>query len=234
MIGIAPRRVALVAVLGSLGLFAAGCAGGSESSLLSDPAGADEMAATPRAGDGSADGVDGDAKELLVESEAVFVRPIVEIPDEYPSAIEAVYGRYWLYWDAFAAAHGLPYADPSYGPLEELSTAENWESLQGQLRTFADEGLVLTLPEPSATEHMIRIPNTSILDEEEGAEVILQDCWIDDFVQQTVDGRVIVEQKEAKLMNVTMRVVDGEWRVDGVSRATAASDGDRECETIVS
>ena len=190
------------------------------------------MGTTPRAGD--VDGVDEENKELLVDGDPVFVRPIVEIPDEYPSAIEAVYGRYWLYWDAFAAAHGYPNADPTYAPLEELSTPENWRSLQEQLRNFADEGLVLTLPEPSATEHMIRIPNASVLSEEEGAEVILQDCWIDDFVQRTVDGRVLVEQKEAKLMNVTMRVVDGQWRVDGVSRATAESDGYQECETIVS
>ena len=227
---------AFIARLGALALFglvALGCSGSSATSLEQQLSGADADevpvadAANRADGSGGVLDVDGDGDE-------VFVRPTVEIPDDWPSAVEAVYGRYWLYWEAFEAAHGPPIADPDYEPLQELSTEENWESLHEQLKTFAEDGVILTLPDPSDTEHLIRIPNTSVLTEEEGAEVILQDCWIDDFIQQTLDGQVLAEGKEAKLMNVTMRVVDGEWRVDGIARATTESDGFEQCVTLVS
>lgn len=171
---------------------------------------------------------------LEVEGEATPVRPVVEIPDRWDSAVEELYGRYWLYWEAFAAAHGPPNADPAYEPLRELSTPENWDSLQAQLRSFADDGLILQLPERSITEHMIRVPNAAVISRDEGAEVIMQDCWIDDFVQRTVDGSVLLETREAKLMNVVMTVVDGQWRVDGVTRATTESDGFEACQELVS
>jgi hypothetical protein len=234
----ADHRLTFGLVLALLGLFGAGCSGASGSTLEQQIESANGSASGADAGDvdaerGSNQAGDSD-QEAGDDADAVAIRPVVEIPAEWDSAIEAVYGRYWLYWEAFAAAHGPPHADPDYGPLRELSTDKNWSSLQRQLQAFADDGLLLALPEPSATEHMIRIPNTSVLTQEEGAEVILQDCWIDDFVQQTVDGVVVDEGKEAKLMNVVMTVVDGEWRVDGVSRATIESDGYEQCETLVS
>ena len=231
---VAARRLRLGLVLVLLALFGAGCAGASGSTLEQQIDSANGSA--PAAGDveTGADQAEESNRAGSDDDDLVVVRPVVDIPSEWDSAIEAVYGRYWLYWEAFAAAHGPPHADPDYGPLRELSTDKNWSSLQRQLQDFADDGLLLALPEPSATEHMIRIPNTSVLTEEEGAEVILQDCWIDDFVQQTVDGVVVAEGKEAKLMNVVMTVVDGEWRVDGVSLATTESDGYEQCETLVS
>jgi hypothetical protein len=188
-------------------------------------------AVPPPAGVGNGDGGDGEPSSLLVDSgiTTVPVRPTIEIPTEWDSEIEALFGRYWLYWDAFAAAYGPPNADPSFAPLRELSTPENWASLQAQLRGFADDGVVLVLPEGSATEHLIRIPNATVLDSQEGAEAIIQDCWIDDFVQQTVSGDTIAETKEAKLMNVTMKVLDGSWRVDGVTRAAPDADGYNQC-----
>jgi len=224
-----PPRLALTLI--AFALIGAGCAGASGSTLEQQIDRADSADETVPAA-GEADRAGAEDEERTVSNEPEFVRPVVEIPAEWDSAIEAVYGRYWLYWEAFAAAHGPPHADPDYEPLRELSTEENWRSLREQLEDFAADGVLLTLPEPSATEHMIRIPNASVLTEEEGAEVILQDCWIDDFVQQTVDGAVIVEGKEAKLMNVVMTVVDGEWRVDGVSRATTESDGYEQCEKL--
>jgi hypothetical protein len=161
------------------------------------------------------------------------IRPVVEIPAEWPSEIEAVYGRYWLYWEAFAAAHGPPTADPTYRPLRELSTPANWSSLEVQLRSFADDGLVLELPDGSISEHLIRLPGAAVLTGAEGEEVVLQDCWIDDFVQRTVDGAVVDQAREARLMNVVMRVVEGEWRVDGVTRATEESDGIEQCAQLI-
>jgi hypothetical protein len=156
-------------------------------------------------------------------------RPDVVIPATWPSAVDELYGRYWLYWEAFAAAHGPPWADPAYEPLRSLSTDTNWASLTEQLGEFSDDGLVLVLPPDSITQHMIRLPGTEVLTKEEGHELILQDCWIDDFIQRTVDGDVVSEAREAKLMNVVMRVVDGEWRVDGIQRADQESDGYEQC-----
>lgn len=189
-------------------------------------------AVPPPAGVGNNGADDGERSSLVVDSGTggtVPVRPTIEIPATWDSEIEALFGRYWLYWDAFAAAYGLPSADPSFAPLQELSTPKNWASLQTSLRDFAEEGVVLVLPERSATEHLIRIPNATVLDSQEGAEAVIQDCWIDDFVQQTVSGDVIAETKEAKLMNVTMKVLDGSWRVDGVTRAAPDADGYDQC-----
>ncbi len=175
-----------------------------------------------------------DEAALEVPGSTAPVRPEVSIPANWDSDVEELYGRYWLYWEAFAAAHAPPNADPSFEPLRELSTPANWRTLQADLRSFADDGLVLVLPDDSITEHLIRLPNASVLAKDEGADVVLQDCWLDDFVQQTVDGQVVAEARQARLMNVTMRVVEGEWRVDGVTRATPESDGYEQCVALVS
>lgn len=219
-------------MVAALGAAAVAC-GNSDGSL--ELAGASNGSDAARNGsDRSAVGRDGATDDAGDQSEAGTVRPVVEIPDEWPSEIEALYGRYWLYWEAFAAAHGPPEADPTYAPLEALSTPTNWTSLEGQLASFADDGLVLELPPGSISEHLLRLPDAAILTGAEGEEVVLQDCWIDDFIQRTVDGDVVSEASEAKLMNVVMRVVDGEWRVDGVTRASDASDGIEQCAGLIS
>ncbi|MEM7275530.1 MAG: hypothetical protein AAF547_20810 [Actinomycetota bacterium] len=193
---------------------------------------------------GIAFGDDGDETTVAVPPAVVDVsvvgqtltppaRQTVVIPEAWPSEIEALYGRYWLYWDAFAAAFGPPHADPEHGPLRTLSTDRNWASLSQQLEGFRSDGLVLVLPDRSITEHLIRLPNAAVVDGTEGAEVVLQDCWIDDFVQQTEDGAVVAEAREAKLMNVTMKVENGTWRVDGVTRAATDSDGHDQCEALL-
>ncbi len=232
----APRaRTVLAVLVAAVAAVGAACAGGGE--IRSDDLGA---AATADVGPGQDRSSDpdsgpgrGDDGPLPVEAAAEPVRPIVEIPDDWPSEIEAVFGRYWLYWDAFAAAFGPPAADPTFAALEELSTPTNWASLQEQLRAFAADGLVLELPEPSITEHLLRLPDATVLEGTEGEEVVLQDCWIDDFVQRTVDGTAVAEARQATLMNVVMRVVGGEWRVDGVTRASPESDGVEQCAELI-
>ncbi len=231
----AARVVGLTLGLGFGALVAAGCQSGGDDTSVSE---AIEAAAAASADDGVAEGegdagVGADGGALTVATVPEPVRPEVEIPTEWPSEIEAVYGRYWLYWEAFAAAHGPPSADPTFAPLRELSTPANWASLEEQLQGFARDGLVLARPEPSITEHLIRLPGTALLTGDEGEEVVLQDCWIDDFVQRTVDGTVVAEAREAKLMNVVMQVVDGEWRVDGVTRASSDSDGVEQCAELI-
>ncbi len=218
-----------------LSLLASGCGFGTaaadgESSI--EIGSADDRSDDRLSAEDAVDGQDGEILE--VPGDTIPTRPEVIIPSSWDSEIEEVYGRYWLYWDAFAAAHAPPNADPSFGPLQNLSTEVNWQSLNQGLRDFADDGLVLVLPQNSITEHLVRVPNATVLTKDEGAEVILQDCWLDDFVQQTVDGQVLVETEEAKLMNVTMKVVNGEWRVHGVARATAESDGFEQCQSLIS
>ncbi len=162
------------------------------------------------------------------------VRPDVEIPTTWPSDIEELYGRYWLYWEAFAAAFGPPAVDPEFGPLEELSSPANWESLREQLAGFESDQVVLVLPEPSASEHLLHLAGAAVLDKAEGDEVVIQDCWIDDFVQVTTDGEVIGEADTATLMNVSMKVVDGEWRVNGISQSSAETEGYDQCASYAS
>lgn len=210
----------------------AACAGADGSDDLGGLAPAGALAEVD--GSGSASGTDGsDDDAVEVEPAPEPVRPTVEIPTEWPSEIEALYGRYWLYWEAFAAAHALPGADPTFDPLRQLSTEANWASLQEQLQSFASDGLVLELPEPSVTEHLLRLPDAALIEGVEGEEIVLQDCWIDDFVQRTLDGTVVAEAREATLMNVVMKVVGGEWRVDGVTRASPDSDGVEQCAELI-
>jgi len=229
-----PAAPLLGALLLVVGTSACGPGGDAPATASLDAAGSavggeESTAAAGAEGDG--EGERSAARTVAVETEPV--RPVIEIPTEWPSEIEELYGRYWLYWQAFAAAHGPPGADSTYGPLRELSSPVNWTSLEDQLRSFAADGLVLELPEDSITEHLLRIPNASVLAGDEGDEVILQDCWIDDFVRRTVDGDVVAEAHEAKLMNVVMKVIDGEWRVHGVSRATPESDGYQQCVELI-
>ena len=223
-----PRRSTRAAVVAVVALLAT--TGGLACRNPDDGIALSEVSAAERA---RIDGTGEQARLITVENTPPPTRPTVEIPADWPSEIEAVYGRYWLYWDAFTAAHGPPWADPGFAPLQELSTPDNWASLEAQLQSFADDGLVLELPDGSISEHRIRLPEEVALTGAEGEEVVLQDCWIDDLVQRTVDGATVAEAREAKLMNVVMRVVDGEWRVDGVTRASAESDGVEQCAELI-
>lgn len=218
-----------MAVLALAAVVCAAACSGADGSTAADDLGA---LGSPEA-EAEGDGDRGSGATLEVEEAGEPVRPVVEIPTDWPSEIEAVYGRYWLYWDAFAAAHAPPGADPTFAPLRELSTEANWLSLQDQLHAFAGDGLVLELPQPSITEHLLRLPDAALLEGAEGEEIVLQDCWVDDFVQRTVDGTVVSEAREAKLMNVVMKVVGGEWRVDGVTRASPDSDGVEQCAELI-
>ncbi len=235
-----PTPPLVVVVL--LALAASSCGGASEDlasenaltdgGFQTEPASGEETTGEDSTDEDSID--DGATDSESGQDIEAATRPVVEIPARWDSEIDAVYNRYWLYWEAFAAAYGPPHVDPTYEPLRALSTDENWESLQEQMQEFVEDEVVLVLPDGSITDHMIRIPNPSVMNGEEGSEVILQDCWIDDFIQQTLDGDVVEEAREAKLMNVTMQVVGGEWRVAGVAEATPESDGYEQCQEQLS
>ena len=223
------RRFVGLSLLVAVGLTAAGCAGvGSdqEDGIDENPIGRADV----RPPVNVETGVD---VEIAADVTVTAPRPDVAVPDSWPSEIEALYGRYWLYWEAFGVAFGPPHADPDHQVLEGLSTERNWRSLQQQLNGFRSDRLVLVLPDQSVTSHLLRLPEATVLDDVDGTEVVLQDCWVDDFVQQTEDGIVVAETRESKLMNVTMKRERGVWRVDGVTRATADSDGFDQCARMV-
>lgn len=155
-------------------------------------------------------------------------KPILEIPTEWDSELDEIFGRYLLYWDALAIAFGPPEADFDYPPLEELAEPEALDDLEQQLRESRDSGQVLVETD-TATDHIPRLPNPSVLSKTEGNEVVIQDCFIDGRVLKTVGGEVIDDQVVAKLMNVKMEVLGGEWRVGAVREASPESDGYEEC-----
>ena len=116
--------------------------------------------------------------------------------------------------------------------MRQLSTEGNWASLKTQLEGFAADGLILERPPVSQTDHYLRLPTASLLVGDEGDQVVIQDCWFDDLVQRTVDGVIVDQQAEVKLMTAVMVVDDGLWRVAGVARATPESDGFDQCRDV--
>jgi len=65
-------------------------------------------------------------------------RPELEIPTEWDSDLDEIYGRYLLYWEALYGAIGPPFAEPEYPPLLDLIDAGITSQIRGSsLRTSA-------------------------------------------------------------------------------------------------
>lgn len=155
-------------------------------------------------------------------------KPDLEIPTEWESDLDEIYGRYLLYWDALGIAMGPPAPDPDYPPLAELAEAALYEELQGQIEERRDSGRVVL--EGPDTDHGLRLPNPAVLTKTEGNEVIIQDCFIDGRIVQTLDGEILDDSVVPKLTNVNLKVIDGEWRVPAVVEALPESSGYQECK----
>lgn len=160
-------------------------------------------------------------------------KPVIEIPTEWDSELDEIFGRYQLYRTALDVALGPPEADPGYLPLKDLMEEVAWEELSGQIQDFRDRGLVLVFPEESLTDHVVRLPNPSVLTKTEGNEVVIQDCWVDDGIVETLEGEVQESYFESSLRNVTMKVIDGEWRTLSVVTASEESSGYQECRDLI-
>lgn len=160
-------------------------------------------------------------------------KPELEIPTEWESDLDEIFGRYLLYWEAEAIAIGPPAADPSYPPLRELLTEGFLADIGQQMQEYQDANVVSVIPEGSINEHIVRLPSPSVLDKSEGREVVIQDCWVQDTEQQRLDGEITQTVLQSVLFNVTMRVVDDEWRVAASIRASEQSSGYQECTDYV-
>jgi hypothetical protein len=82
-------------------------------------------------------------------------------------------------------------------------------------------------------DHGLRLPNPAPLEKIEGQRVVIQDCWIQDEVAETLDGGRSEQRRGTKLLNVDMIVADGEWRVLAVVEADERSDGYQECQDLL-
>jgi hypothetical protein len=155
-------------------------------------------------------------------------KPILEIPTEWDSDLDEIFGRYLLYWEALAIAAGPPEASPEYAALAELVDPADLAELKEQLEANLEAGHVY-MEGDTGTEHVPRLPNPSVLSKTEGNEITIQDCFVDARALVNVDGDVLDDEVVVSLLNVKMIVVDGEWRVSGIRDASPESDGYREC-----
>lgn len=156
-------------------------------------------------------------------------KPLLEIPDEWDDDWAEIEGRYLLYTQAFLVAASPPAADPDYPQLEELVTASAFDDVNASLQRMADEPVVLVAPDDRPTEHVVWLPNPSVLSKEEGNEVVLQDCYINGLLALDLDGEVIQDEPQVYLQNLTMKVEGGEWRLFSIRRADPGSGGQQEC-----
>ena len=160
-------------------------------------------------------------------------KPDLEIPTEWESDLDEIFGRYLLYWDVYKVAIGPPRADPQYPLLAEMLTEEAFVDIAATIQEYRDFDVVSVVPEGSINEHILRLPNPSLLAKAEGAEVVIQDCWVQDTEQRSIDGELVEAAFQSVLFNVTMRVVDGEWRVAASTRASEESSGYQECTDYI-
>jgi hypothetical protein len=155
------------------------------------------------------------------------------IPTEWDSDLDEIFGRYLLFWEAEAIALGPPEADPDYPPLEGLLGEQAYSEVVERAQSYRDNQLVLVVPEGSIGDHIVRLPNPAPLAKEEDREVVIQDCWIQDDEQHSLDGEVAQETKRSILFNVRMRVIEAEWRVAAITPASDESSGYRECTDYI-
>ncbi|MEM9655443.1 MAG: hypothetical protein AAGA65_25355 [Actinomycetota bacterium] len=156
------------------------------------------------------------------------VRPELD-PDNWTSDLDEIFGRYLLYWQALQEAFAPPAANPDYEPLVGLVGTEMLADVRGNIATYRDADEVLVIPEGSLDEHVLRLPRPVSLSKTEGAEVVIQDCWVADQRVETPTGELVDELDFPTVFNATMRVIDGEWRVFANGVAEDGSDGWDEC-----
>ncbi len=64
--------------------------------------------------------------------------------------------------------------------------------------------------------------------------MIIQDCWVNDSeIRSGEDGTLDIAYRESVLRNVTMKVIDGEWRVWASVDASETSSGYDQCTDLI-
>ncbi len=165
------------------------------------------------------------------EVAAEVARPELD-PANWQTESDEIFGRYLLYWQAIDEAYGPPKADPDLPALDELARPEALAEIRENIQAFQDFGELIVVPEDSVEDHILWIPDVVPLDKTEGNEVVIQDCWLQDNVRQTEAGEVLEETFKNQLLNVTMQVIDGEWRLFASVTASDESTGWDECNQL--
>lgn len=207
-------------------LFAAACSGdGDVQALEPSESSANEATTTTT----EAEITTTAATSTSTEASADVARPELD-PANWQTESDEVFGRYWLAWEALNEAYAPPFADADVPQVAELVGAEWLVDFEENVEEFRQYGEVVMIPEGSVEEHVLWIPNPVPLDKIEGNEVVIQDCWIRDHVVESEEGDVLDTVFENRLMNVTMKVIDGEWRLFASVTASDESTGWDECD----
>lgn len=149
-------------------------------------------------------------------------------PEDDAAALEAeITDRYLAFWEARFDANTEP-VNPNDPRLAELATGAQLDNVVEETKQRADAGLALRRPEDSLTERRPRVV------ELDGDEATIQDCAINDSIVYRVDtGEVIDDSVVTRSVSATMRLVDGQWRLEatrelqkweGVAGCALASD----------
>lgn len=135
--------------------------------------------------------------------------------------------RYLAFWDARFEANTEP-VNPDDPRLADLATGPQLDNVREETKQRADAGLALRRPEDTVTERRPRII------EVEGDVATIQDCAINDsIVYRVATGEVLDDSVVTRSVSATMRLVDGQWRLEatrelqkweGVAGCALASD----------
>jgi hypothetical protein len=163
-------------------------------------------------------------------------RPSIEVPTSWNNNRDEIFGRYLLYFEAFDAALGPPFADPddpaTRSILEDVLKPDAFADALATIESFQERDLVVVRDEDTIDEHVLRIPKVQPLGKEEGRKVLIQDCWIRDYETYTPEGSFIESFDDLLLFNATMEVVDGEWKVRSNIKQEPGDVGYDWCELV--
>ena len=143
--------------------------------------------------------------------------PATTPTDDEAAIIAAVHG----YWDAVLAANSPP--DPDHPALARYATGPALETSRRNATERRQLGQSVRLPPETRSEHRVTIGSVS-------AEVAtVRDCGVDDAVLHDLStGRVLNDAVETTDWELTLRKVDGSWRV-AEARVMATWDGVTTC-----
>lgn len=124
---------------------------------------------------------------------------------------DVVVDRYLAFWEARLDANQAP-PNPDHPSLTEYATGPQLSNVVEETKRRRDEGLAIRRPENSASKHDVRVVR------EGPDEVILQDCSVNDGIIYRVDnGEVVNDDVVTQSIRATMRLVDGEWKLEQAS-----------------
>lgn len=127
-------------------------------------------------------------------------------PGQDPVAAELA-TRYKQFWEVRFEANREP-VNPDNPKFGEFATGPQLEQVVTETRQRRDQGLAIRRPEPSVYERRVKVVSV------EGETASLQDCVTNDgIVYRVGTGEVIDSSVVTRNLAVTMRRVDGMWKL---------------------